>query len=124
MAFLFESLLVYQKALAFSKETLLLSSNPPRGYSALIDQWRRAAMSIPANLAEGSGRKHANDRKQFFWIARGSVNECVPFVELAQAASIVSPEDAAQCRRKLEELGRMITGLIRANTASERRNGS
>jgi four helix bundle protein len=115
MAFLFEKLKAYQVAMSFAHEILRLTSDPPRGTSNMVDQLRRAAMSISANLAEGSGRWHRNDRKQFFWIARGSVNECVPFLELAVKEKILCESDYQRLKDLLEMLARMITALIAAN---------
>src|SRR5690242_1406922 len=112
MGFLFEDLLVYKKSMELAKLVLQLTTEAPRGNSALIDQLRRAVMSIPANLAEGSGRWHTNDRKQFFWIARGSVNECLVFIDLGTTQHIFSPETQTTLRFKLEEIARMITALI------------
>ena len=114
MKFLFEDLLVYQKAMIVAKLILRLTSGAPKGTASLVDQLRRASMSIPANLAEGCGRWHPNDRKQFFWIARGSVNECIVFIELGVTQNVLTEENQAELRNKLEEIGRMITGLIAA----------
>ncbi len=118
MKFLFEDLLVYQKSMHVAKVILQQTSTAPRGHSALIDQLRRAAMSIPANLAEGSGRWHPNDKKQFFWIARGSVNECIVFIELGVHQGIFNQTTCDTLRVQLAEIGRMITALISSVTSS------
>jgi 23S rRNA-intervening sequence protein len=80
MAFAFEKLLVYQKAIDFSDRTCQISQTFPRGFYFLVDQLNRAALSIAANIAEGNGRFTKPDRKNFFGIARGSVQECVPLL--------------------------------------------
>jgi four helix bundle protein len=74
MAFQFEKLEVYQKALDWveSVETICEYLKGKVSYS-LIDQLSRAALSIPLNIAEGNGRWHKGEKRQFFWIARGSV---------------------------------------------------
>jgi hypothetical protein len=56
MAFAFEKLLVYQKAVDFSDRICELSGNFPRGFYFLTDQINRAALSISTNIAEGNGR--------------------------------------------------------------------
>ena len=82
MAFAFEKLFVYQKAVGFADAICSLTKGFPRGYFFLTDQLNRAALSIAANIAEGNGRFTKADRKHFFGIARGSVQECVPLLEL------------------------------------------
>jgi four helix bundle protein len=66
MAFAFEKLSVYQKAVDFA------------------DQLNRASLSIGANIAQGNGRFTKADRRNFFTIARGSAQECVPLLEVAR----------------------------------------
>ena len=78
MAFMFEKLAVYQKAVNFADQIAALTENFPHGYGYLADQLNRAALSIAANLAEGNGRFTKPDRKNFFIIARGSTQECMP----------------------------------------------
>jgi hypothetical protein len=56
MAFAFEKLLVYQKAVDFSDRICELSGTFPRGFYFLADQINRAALSISTNIAEGNGR--------------------------------------------------------------------
>ena len=89
-----------------------MTANPPKGTWSLTDQLRRAAMSIPANLAKRSGRWHHRDRRQFYWIARGSTHECVVFIELATHLEIMTAEEREELRSRLEEIARMIAGLI------------
>jgi hypothetical protein len=70
MAFMFENLHVYQKAVDFADQTATLTETFPGGYYFLVDQLNRAALSIATNLAEGNGRFSKADRKNFFIIAR------------------------------------------------------
>ncbi len=79
MTFAFEKLNVYQKAVSFADAVCSLTKGFPRGYFFLADQLNRASLSIAANIAEGNGRFTKADRRNFFIIARGSVQECVPF---------------------------------------------
>ncbi len=73
MAFSFEKLVVYQKAVDFADGVCTVTEQFPRGYGFLVDQLNRAALSIASNIAEGNGRFTVPDRKNFFGIARGSV---------------------------------------------------
>jgi len=70
MAFTFEKLVVYQKAVDFADNIFAVTSNFPGGYYFLRDQLNRASLSISANIAEGNGRFTKNDRNTF-WVLRG-----------------------------------------------------
>ena len=78
----------------------------------LVDQLNRAALSIATNLAEGNGRFTKPDRKNFFTIARGSVQECVPLLEIAKRRAFINENDHAKFKSALDEMARMISGLI------------
>jgi four helix bundle protein len=69
VAFSFEKLLVYQKAVAFANAVCAVTRRFPRGYYFLADQLNRAALSVATNLAEGNGRFTVADRRNFFGIA-------------------------------------------------------
>jgi four helix bundle protein len=112
MAFAFEKLLVYQKSVDFADAICQQTELFSRGYGFLVDQLNRAALSIAANIAEGNGRFTKPDRKHFFGIARGSVQECVPLLELALRRKLISFEIHAELKSKLEESSRMLSGLI------------
>jgi four helix bundle protein len=71
MSFIFEKLEVYQRAIDFAETILKLIGELPRGQAALADQFKRAAISISLNIAEGNGRWHLKERKNFFLISRG-----------------------------------------------------
>ncbi len=112
MAFAFEKLSVYQKAVDFADKICVATSDFPKGYYFLRDQFNRASLSISANIAEGNGRFTKNDRKHFFGIARGSVQECVPLLELAARRGFLNPERNETLKNDLEEISKMISGLI------------
>jgi len=112
MALAFEKLLVYQKAVAFADAICTLARGFPRGYFFLADQLNRAALSIAANIAEGNGRFTKADRRNFFGIARGSMQECVPLLELAARQGLLPPERHHQLKAGLEEIAKMLSGLI------------
>ena len=112
MTFAFEKLLVYQKAVAFADDVCTLTRGFPRGYFFLADQLNRAALSIAANIAEGNGRFTKADRRNFLGIARGSVQECVPLLELASRQNLLDAQRHQQLKTNLEEIARMLSGLI------------
>ena len=112
MAFAFEKLLVYQKSVDFADQICSKTEGFPRGYGFLVDQVNRASLSIAANIAEGNGRFTKPDRRNFFGIARGSVQECVPLLELALRRNLLTPTDHEALKSQLEEIARMLSGLI------------
>jgi four helix bundle protein len=112
MAFMFENLQVYQKAVDLADNVASLTENFPRGYYFLVDQLNRAALSVATNLAEGNGRFTKPDRKSFFTIARGSAQECVPLLEIAKRRGFIEQAKHDELRKALEEIARMLSGLI------------
>jgi len=112
MAFMFEKLEVYQKAVDFADEIANMTEGFPRGYGFLVDQLNRAALSIATNLAEGNGRFTKPDRRNFFTIARGSAQECVPLLEIARRRGLIQESAALALRECLEVIAKMISGLI------------
>ena len=113
MAFASEKLLVYQKSIDFADGAASLTEQFPRGYRFLADQLNRASLSIAANIAEGNGRFTKADRKNFFGIARGSAQECVPLLELARRRGLLDNKNHSKFRAELEEIARMLSGLIK-----------
>jgi four helix bundle protein len=113
MPFAFEKLLVYQKSVALADAVCAATGAFPRGYFFLADQLNRAALSIATNLAEGNGRFTVADRRNFFTIARGSVQECVPLLDVAVRRQVLTADAHARLSADLEEISRMVSGLIR-----------
>ncbi len=112
MAFAFEKLIVYQKAMNFADRICELTRAFPRGFYFLVDQLNRAAPSIATNIAEGNGRFTPRDRKNFFGIARGSVRECVPLLEVALHRGLIGAPSHSKLKAYLEEIAKMISGPI------------
>jgi len=115
MSFPFEKLIVYQKALEWVRETEGLVKES-RGLVSrpMLDQLCRASLSVPLNIAEGNGRWHKADKRQFFWVARGSVFECVPILQSLRALNAIDEIRFRAGYRLLEEIARMHTGLIQS----------
>jgi len=113
MAFMFENLQVYQKAVDLADQIATLTEQFPRGYYFLVDQLNRTVLSVAANIAEGNGRFTKPDRKNFFVIARGSAQECVPLLEIARRRGFIDDARHAELRTDLETIAKMISGLIK-----------
>ncbi|HUT74374.1 MAG TPA: four helix bundle protein, partial [Armatimonadota bacterium] len=110
--FMFQNLKVYQKALDFADSVASLVEPFDRRHRVLADQLTRASISIPLNIAEGNGRLHEGDRKQFFAIARGSVHECVALLELCRRRNLVDEKLCSGLTAQLETVGKMLGGLM------------
>ena len=74
-------------------------------------QMRRAAVSIPSNLAEGANRIGRKEFRQFVTIARGSNNELQTQIELAHRVGILPAVTADAVQKEAEEVGRMLYRL-------------
>jgi four helix bundle protein len=112
MAFLFENLEVYKKAVDLADCLYDVTSTCPKGNYYIADQLNRASLSISANIAEGNGRYHKADRINFFRIARGSAFECVPILEICKRKVFISAELHKNFKKDLEEICKMLSGLI------------
>jgi len=81
----FEDLIVWQKAHAFTLSVYGLSSSFPKNEQfGLTSQFRRAAVSVPANIAEGWRRIGTMDKKRFYNISQASLEECRYYSRLAR----------------------------------------
>jgi four helix bundle protein len=112
MPFMFENLEVYQKAVDLAEKVINLTDEFPKGYYFLTDQLNRASLSIATNIAEGNGRFTKGDRRNFFIIARGSVQECVPLLEIAKRKQFISDVKLSDLLNQLETISKMLSGLI------------
>ena len=110
--FSFEKLDVYQKARKLIKDIYLLQNEFPKEERyALGDQVRRAATSIAANLAEGSGRQSIREKIHFVEIAFGSMTEV--FCELQTACDLgyIKKEQLDALRPQFTDMAKMLSGL-------------
>jgi four helix bundle protein len=114
MSFMFEKLEVYHRAIDLAEKIDGVTEGfAGKGNYHLVDQLRRASVSISLNIAEGNGRWHVRDRRNFFWIARGSAFECVPLVELCRRKKLMTEETCQELRVELEIISKMLTALIK-----------
>ena len=67
---------------------------------------------MATNIAEGNGRFTRRDRRNFFIIARGSVQECIPLLEIAKRKQMISGAEIADLLNQLEVISKMLSGLI------------
>jgi four helix bundle protein len=79
---------------------------------AMVQQIRRAALSVHLNIAEGCSRKSEQERKRFFEVSRGSIIEIDTAFDVAQALEYVTPLELAQLGKLLISTFKQLTGLI------------
>ena len=102
----FEDVDIWRKAHAFVLESYRLSENfPKHELYGLTSQLRRAAVSIPANFAEGFGKATKPDKLRFYSIAQGSLEECRYYMILAKDLNY---GDTSALRIMLEEISKML----------------
>lgn len=103
---------VWKKAIDFVTEIYKITKEfPKEEIYGLTSQIRRAAVSIPSNIAEGSGRKSDKEFIQFLYIALGSVAETE--TQLIIASKINYLENAENIIKETETIRRMLLGLIK-----------
>jgi four helix bundle protein len=109
MAKSFRELLVWQRSMQLAETIFRVTEDfPKREVFGLASQMRRAATSIPSNLAEGANRIGRKEFRQFVTIARGSNNELQTQIELAQRVGILPATAAATAQKEAEEVARML----------------
>jgi four helix bundle protein len=118
----YRDLKVWQDAMTLVEECYRFSGEFPREeLYGLTSQIRRAAVSIPANIAEGYGRNSAGAYVAFLRNAQGSLKELETHLMLSQRLKFGRYDKAAQLLVSCESIGRMLVGLIRGVRNSEDR---
>ena len=108
----FTDLIVWQKAHAFVLSVYRLSAGFPKSeIYGLTSQVRRAAVSIPANVAEGFKKRSSADKVRFMNIAQGSLEECRYYLILAEDLEYANTE---QLLSELDEVGRLLSAYSKA----------
>ncbi|MFQ5532964.1 MAG: four helix bundle protein [Candidatus Methylomirabilales bacterium] len=115
MAFDFEKLDVYKRAVQFTLKVYEATEKFPRDeLYGLTAQLRRAAVSIATNIAEGSGRHHRKEHQQFLRMARSSCYECVPLLEVARNLQYVETRMHDALYKDCNGLAMMLNRFISA----------
>ncbi len=116
----YRDLLVWQRAVDLVVRCYELTKQFPKSETyGLAGQIQRAAVSLPANIAEGHGREHIGDYLRHLSIANGSLMELETHITIAQRLDYVAAADADGLLKECGELSRMLSGLtkrLRAKT--------
>lgn len=109
----YKDFIVWQKAMDLTVEIYRLIKFLPREETyALSDQMRRAAVSIPSNIAEGQGRSSTKEFVNFLAIARGSQTELETQLQICIRLKYFSEEQAELALNLCNEINRMLNSLI------------
>ena len=110
----FKELKVWQKAHDLTLEVYRLTKSFPKSEDfALTSQMRRAAMSIPANIVEGCGRRTPSEFANCLGYAQGSSTELESFLLLTKDLNYAEKDGLKQMQDRLIEIQKMLSGLIR-----------
>ena len=85
----------------------------PRGFAALADQWRRAATSVPLNIAEAVGKTSPDDRSNRFAIARGEAMECGAILDVVRLLERIPGAEIDAARQLVIRTVGMLSRLCR-----------
>ena len=108
----FEDLIVWQKAHVFVLSVYRLTDGfPNKEIYGLPSQFRRAAVSIPANIAEGFKKKGKADKARFMNIAQASIEECRYYLILANDLAY---GDNTSCLSQIEEVSKLLESYTSA----------
>ena len=114
MAFAFENLKVYQRALDFSVTIIEVIDeiDTPRKHYRLIEQLESSCTSVALNISEGKGRYSKKEFKQFLYIARGSLYETVTMLQIFRKMNWLSGTSYNKIYSESQEINKMLSGLI------------
>lgn len=112
----YKDLVVWQKSMDFANAVIDLTEqlNTDRKHYRLVEQLEAAATSVPMNIAEGKGRYSRKEFSHFLFIARGSLNETMPLLDIFQSRGWIQNATYIQLEKQSDEIGKMLNGLIRS----------
>src|SRR5262245_1403574 len=111
----YQDLIAWQKAMDLVVGVYKVTGGFPKEEQFwLTNQLRRAAVSIPSNIAEGQGRKTTRDFVHFLYVARGSLQEAETQLLIAERLQFLNRKKCTDLFDLNSEVGRLISGLIRS----------
>ncbi|MBO6937457.1 MAG: four helix bundle protein [Deltaproteobacteria bacterium] len=106
-----ERLDVYHVAIEFLALAHRIIESLPRGNASLTDQLRRASLSVPLNIAEGTGKRGARDRARFYGYSRGPAMECGALLDALQVTGLCDSDTHAEGKRLLVRTVSMLSKM-------------
>ena len=120
----FKNLIVWQKSRDLAVKMYKITDEFPKSeLYGLTSQMRRAAISIPSNIAEGWSRRTTNAYTNHLRIALGSHAECETCFESASRLGYVPQTEKSELAAALDSTGRLLSGLLRALQAKHQGDG-
>jgi four helix bundle protein len=110
VTFTFQSILAWQKAHEFTKLVYEITKDFPEDEKyGMISQFRRAAVSIGANIAEGYKKLSKADKLRFLNIAEGSMAECMNYIILSRDLDFINDIQYERLKEAIENAGKLLT---------------
>ncbi len=120
----FKDLHVWQKAMILVDACYSITKHFPSDERfGLVSQIRRAAVSVPSNIAEGHGRTGAGEYLRFLSVARGSLRELETLLLISGRQGLASAATQTALLRQIDDIARMLHGLSKS-VANSRRSGA
>lgn len=111
----YRELIAWQKAMDLVVRIYQITESFPKTETfGLTNQMRRAAVSIPSNIAEGQGRSTTKDFMHFLHIARGSLQELETQVIIAQRLEFITEAVHSELTTNICEIARILSGLLKS----------
>lgn len=109
-----KKLQVWQQSMALVIDVYRITEKfPSKEIYGLTSQIRRAAVSVPSNIAEGAARQTKKEFVNFLHIAQGSLSELDTQIELANRLGYLTDKTRTNLDSQMEQIDKMLTGLIR-----------
>jgi four helix bundle protein len=109
----YKNLDTWQKSMELVKEVYLITASfPANEMYALTSQTKRAAVSVPANIAEGSGRQYKKDSLQFMHVSRGSLYELETLLTIAMMVNYIDENSFQRLAEKIDSCLKVLNGYI------------
>ncbi|MBI2029203.1 four helix bundle protein [Candidatus Gottesmanbacteria bacterium] len=109
----YKELIVWQKSIELVKEVYILTNKFPKSeLYGIVNQMRRAAISIPSNIAEGYGRSSIREYKQSFSIAYGSALELETQIIISKKLQFMENKEFSRIESLLEEVLKMLNKML------------
>jgi len=117
----YRELIAWQKAMDFAAEVYRVTRRfPKEELYGVTSQLRRAAISVPSNIAEGQGRQTTGEFRQFLGHARGSLLETETQILLSERLEYLGHETTEGLLKQSAEVGRILNGLLNSLKGSHR----